>query len=101
MTPVEGKMTYDEGEMTPVEEKMTSVEGKMTPVEGNKRENIVVQILEFCTIPRSTLEIAEMLGLKEKKSARRHIQPLVEQGRLAMTVPNRPNSKNQKYITIR
>lgn len=87
--------------MTPVDGEMTLDGGKMTLDEGNKRANVASQILEFCTIPRSTLEIAEMLGLKEKKSARRHIQPLVEQGRLVMTVPNRPNSKNQKYITIR
>ena len=87
--------------MTPDEGKMTPDGAKMTPDERNKRLSNEAKILEFCIIPRSTLEIAEMLGLKEKKSARRHIQPLVEQGRLAMTLPERPNSKNQKYITIR
>lgn len=46
-------------------------------------------------------QYAEMLGLKKKKSVRRHIKPLIEQGRLAMTLPDRPNSKNQKYITIK
>ena len=101
MTPDEEKMTPDEEKMTPVEGKMTLDGEKMTLVEGKKRSSNETKILEFCIIPRSTLKIAEMLGLKEKKSARRHIQPLVEQGRLAMTLPDRPNSKNQKYITIR
>ena len=87
-------MTYDGAKMPPDE-------AKMPPVEESKRTSVVTQILEFCIISRSTIEIEEMLGLKEKKSARRHIQPLVEQGRLAMTLPDRPNSKNQKYITIR
>ena len=57
--------------------------------------------LEFCIVPRGILEIVEMLGFKEKKTARKYITPLLNMGRLAMTVPDKPNSKNQKYITIR
>lgn len=97
------------GEMTPDGEKMTSDETKMTldgekttpDNEMNKRKNSVERILEFCVTPKNILEIAELLGLKEKKSVRGHIKPLVEQGRLAMTLPDKPNSKNQKYITIK
>lgn len=37
----------------------------------------------------------------EGKGMRKHIKPLLEQGRLAMTLPDRPNSKNKKYITIK
>lgn len=59
------------------------------------------RILEFCINPRSILEIIDMLGFKEKKSGRRYVTPLLEQGRLAMTIPDKPNSKNQKYITIK
>jgi len=59
------------------------------------------RILEFCIVPRGILEIVEMLGVKEKKTARKYITPLLNMGRLAMTVPDKPNSKNQKYITIR
>ena len=80
----------------------TSDETEMTPVEEmNKRKDSEKYILEFCVTPKNALEIADMIGLKEKKSARRHIKPLVEQGRLAMTITDKPNSKNQKYITIK
>ena len=89
------KITPDEVEMTPDEVKKTLDNGL------KKRKNSVECILEFCITPKSVLEIAELLGLKEKKSVRRHIKPLLEQGRLAMTLPDRPNSKNQKYITIK
>ena len=58
------------------------------------------KILEFCKIPRSTREITEMLGFKERKSATHYIRPLIEQGSLAMTIPDKPKSQNQKYITI-
>ena len=95
MTPVEGEMTLDGGKMTLDREEMTLDEGE------TRKGKIAKRILEFCVTPRNILEIAELLELKEKKSARRHIKPLLEQGRLAMTIPDKPNSKNQKYITIR
>lgn len=58
------------------------------------------KILVFCTEPKSVLEIADMLGYKDKKTVRRYLNPLLEQGRLAMTVPDKANSRNQKYITV-
>lgn len=96
------EMACEESKMTPDGLKITLDEAKMTLDNGsNKRKNSAEYILEFCSTPKSVLEIAEMLGLKEKKSVRRHIKPLIDQGRLAMTLPDRPNSKNQKYITIK
>lgn len=81
----------EKNEMTPDKFKMTPDRNKKSPE----------QILEFCVLPRNILEIAVFGGLKEKKSVRRHIRPLMDQGRLAMTLPDKPNSKNQKYITIK
>ena len=31
----------------------------------------------------------------------KYLDPLILQGRIALTVPDKPNSKNQKYVTIR
>ena len=64
----------------------------------DENKSYAERILELCTIPRTIYEIMEILGLKERKSARRHIKPLVEQGRLAMNLPDTPKSKNQKYV---
>lgn len=98
MTHDEMKMTYDNVKMTHDEVKMTY---DSTEITHDEKKDCVERILEFCIIPRTILEIMEMLGLKERKSARRHIKPLVEQGRLAMTLPDAPKSKNQKYVTIK
>ena len=57
-------------------------------------------VLEFCRKPRGILEIADYLGYKDKRSVRRILNPLLEEGRIAMTVPDKPNSSLQKYITI-
>lgn len=58
------------------------------------------QILQFCTTPRSKKEIAEHMGYKNAKSfGIRYIRPMVESGKLAMTIPEKPSSRNQKYKT--
>lgn len=101
----EEEMTHDGMEMTLDESKMTHDEVIMThdnaKMPHDEQQGEEERILEFCITPRTILEIMETLGLKERKSARRHIKPLVEQGRLAMTLPDKPKSKNQKYITIK
>ena len=70
--------------------------------QGEEIETSIEQkIMDFCKEPKSTKEIAAMLGYKERKSAARYIRPLLEKGRIAMTIPDKPNSQNQKYITIK
>ena len=88
-TPVEG---VNAPVTTPVENKNTPV---TTPV-GSVED----RIMEFCHEPRGILEIATHLGYKEKKTVRKYLNPLLEQGRIAMTIPEKPNSRLQKYITI-
>ncbi len=59
------------------------------------------RIIEFCSIPRTFIEIARYLGYTQRKSVRRYLNPLIDSGRIAMTIPEKPKSKNQKYISIK
>lgn len=59
------------------------------------------KILSFCIEPKSIIEIADYLGYKERKSVRKYIVLLLEMGRIAMTVPDKTNSRNQKYVAIK
>ena len=64
--------------------------------------NVEDKILLYCENPKSTHEITDFLGYKNTKGVfRNYITPLVQQGRLAMTIPDKPNSSKQKYITIK
>lgn len=56
------------------------------------------KVLEFCSEPKSRHEVAKMLGVEEYYAARRYLKPLVEAGVLVLTLPDRPKSKNQKYV---
>ena len=76
---------------------MYPVENKNVPDKGDK----TALILEFCHEPKSVLEIADYLGYKDKRSVRKYLNVLLSQGRISMTIPDKPNSSKQKYITIK
>lgn len=58
-------------------------------------------ILAFCREPRTRQEIAAYLGVKTVFYAMQHyVQPLLADGKLAMTIPEKPKSRNQKYYTV-
>ena len=49
---------------------------------------------------RSSQEIAEHLGVKTIFYAMRHyVQPLLDSGKLTMTIPEKPSSRKQKFRT--
>ena len=57
-------------------------------------------VLQFCAEPHSFKEIMEYLGLKHRVHLlTEYIQPLVEEGLLALTIPDKPKSSRQKYMT--
>ena len=63
--------------------------------------SVETKILMFCAIPKGILEIAAHLGYKDKKTVRKYLKPLIDRGRIAMTIPESPNSNRQKYVTIK
>lgn len=59
-------------------------------------------LLAFCHEPKTRQEIAEFLGVKTVFYAMQHyVQPLLADEKLAMTIPEKPKSRNQKYYTVR
>ena len=64
----------------------------------DKLENIV----RFCSVPRTKDEIMKHMGLSSKRQfSERYMKPLLESGRLLMTLPDKPRSKNQKYVAAK
>lgn len=55
-------------------------------------------IVEFCQTPKSASEIMHFLGMSHKTYFRNTIlNPMLEQGLLELTIPDRPKSPKQKY----
>ncbi len=56
-------------------------------------------ILTFCDLPRTRQEIMSYMGFSSRRQFNEHyLKPLISSGKLAMTLPDKPQSKNQKYI---
>ena len=69
-------------------------------VKPNKKEDKINLILEFCKDPKSLKEIMEYIGLKHRPTFMYdYLNPLLEEGKLQMTIPDKPKSRNQKYVS--
>jgi ATP-dependent DNA helicase RecG len=77
--------------------------GQATPQAVLSVDNEKIQkILSLCLEPRSREEIQDFLELKDRKHFRSEIlQPLLKEGLLVPTIPDKPNSPRQKYITAK
>ena len=110
---VEGESNQVEGKSNQVEQKSNQVEEKSNQVQdsdtrlrhsntkkvslSNKQRDIV----NFCSVPRTTAEIMERLGLSNQtKNRERYIASLVAAGYLQMTNPENPTASNQKYKKV-
>ena len=58
------------------------------------------QLVDFCKVPRSKKEMMDYLELSDPKSFRKlYIKPLLNT-KIRYTIPDKPNSRNQKYVAI-
>ena len=62
--------------------------------------DIEKSILTFCKKPKSRKEIHEYISQFSKSNIiKSYINPLLKKGKLIMTIPDKPHSKNQKYTS--
>lgn len=58
------------------------------------------EILKFCRKPKSKKEILDHVGYKNRTYlTRKFLKPMIESRKLAYTIPEKPTSRSQKYIT--
>ncbi len=59
----------------------------------------VENLLAYCSVPRSQAEMLLFLKLSDRKHFRKkYLTPLLENGKLKMTIPGKPRSPKQKYV---
>ena len=103
---VEEKSNQVEGKSNEVEGKSNQVEGKSNQVQDSDTKKVSLSnkqrdIVNFCSVPRTTAEIMERLGLSNQtKNRERYITSLVAAGYLQMTNPDNPTASNQKYKKV-
>ena len=107
---VEGKSNQVEGKSNQVEDLDTGLRHSNTNLDTQLRHsdtkkvslsNKQRDIVNFCSVPRTTAEIMERLGLSNQtKNRERYITSLVAAGYLQMTNPDNPTASNQKFKKV-
>ena len=63
----------------------------------SEQVNKLLEVMDF-DIPLTANEIMRRLGIKSKETLRgSYLNPAIDNGLVKMTIPDKPNSKNQKY----
>ena len=58
----------------------------------------LLNVMEY-DIPYTSQTLMEKLGLKSKEGFRRnYLRPAINLNLIRMTIPDKPNSKNQRYV---
>lgn len=103
---VEQKSNEVEEESNQVEEKSNQVQDSDTRLRHSDTKKVSLSnkqrdIVNFCSVSRTTAEIMERLGLSNQtKNRERYITSLVAAGYLQMTNPDNPTASNQKYKKV-
>ena len=59
-------------------------------------------LLDFCTEARSRDEMQSFVGITNRSHfSKAYLKPLLASGKLKMTIPDKPKSRSQKYITAK
>jgi ATP-dependent DNA helicase RecG len=90
------------GELTSTAEVSTEVSTEVTTEDSIEVKLISEKLnalLDFCKTARSRREMQNFCGIKTDEYFRKSIiNPMLALGLIRMTIPNKPNSRNQKYI---
>lgn len=93
---IEGWKTYSQ---KPIEFTTDSDTSLTTYYLGEAQDKATEQaILNFCIEPKSSSEIMEYIGLKHREHFRKSIlKPMIDNGLIELTIPDKPKSPKQKY----
>lgn len=73
---------------------------RMPITENTVNINKLLDVMEY-NKPMTANEIMEKLGIKSKETLRStYLDPAIEEGVVALTIPDKPTSKNQMYYKI-
>lgn len=63
-------------------------------------QDVTKMIIAFCKQPNSARAIMDYIKINDRSFFRRHyLNPMLKTGRLKMTIPDKPKSRNQKYYS--
>lgn len=65
---------------------------------NKEAESISDSIVEFCLTPRTRAELIAFTGKSRTYTMTQMVQPLIDSGKLKLTLPEKPKSSKQKFV---
>ncbi len=100
----EPEFVSQRGEFTVILRNSLSGEGIKEPgnteVENPSIKSREELLLEYCKTPRSRQEMSEYLGLSQYYTLDKYVYPMVEAGKLALSVPEKLKSSKQRFYAV-
>lgn len=56
-------------------------------------------ILQYCMVPRSRKELVAFTGLSQYYLNRKYLEPMLGNGSLKLTIPDKPRSSRQRFVS--
>ncbi len=75
--------------------------GTCAPEDEIDRTDIRRAIIRYCKSPRSREELTSFTGKSRYYTMSEIVQPLLNQGVLEMTIPEKPRSPKQRFVSVR
>ena len=64
-------------------------------------DNRIASLANFCALTRTRKEMQEFIGITSRDHFKKtFLIPMLDEGWLRMTIPDKPNSSKQKYIKV-
>lgn len=63
---------------------------------------VAERLIKFCKIPKSKKEVNRFLGMSDNTAQwvwEKYLQPMIDDGRLKITLPSNKRSKNQRFVS--
>lgn len=100
---INGKMNYDKDTIQD-SDKDNDQDSDKDIVKSDKDNKLIImnKILTYCENEMPIQSIMKEFNFKhETYFKKQYLTPLIQQGKLSMTIPDKPTSRYQKYITIK
>lgn len=83
-----------------IDRKIAELEAEEALEHTNDYNGRLSVLINYCTTERTRDEMRTVLGLSSPSYFQQHyLKPLLQSGKIKMTIPDKPKSKYQKYIT--
>lgn len=83
------------------EDEVTEQYGKVTQADVKYLTENERRLLDFCCVERDRKEIEAFMGFSRFYTMSKLVKPLVERGLLTMTIPEKPKSREQRWLTAK